>query len=136
MRKLIVLATAVLSVLALAAGANAATLGFTSHDQVQTPTAHGFAVEGGLVNAAEQFGEPVGATVGRWMAELQFDSPSSASVAGVFVVPGGHIIVGGTANMETGLSNLSARSLGTRRGSGTLSVGDDGTTTQFLFELN
>ena len=138
MRKLVVLAAAVLSVLALAAGANAATYSFTSPDEFEIPTPNGFLVGGSLVNAAPQFGLPAGATVGRYGAELHFLSPTSGNVTGVFVIPSSRIIVGGMVTMQNGLSSISARSLGTLRGSGTLSVIDDGIggPSQFVFQLN
>jgi hypothetical protein len=69
-RKFFVLAAAVLSVLALAAGANAATFSFTSPDETEITTPTGIAVSGSLVNSAPQFGLPAGATVGRWGAQL------------------------------------------------------------------
>lgn len=134
-RKLVALAAAAVSVLALAAGANAATYSFVSPDQVQIPTPNGFAVTGSLVNTVPQLGLPAGATVGRFGAELQFLSPSSGNVTGIFVIPNGRIIVGGTVNS---LTNIPARSLGTLRASGTLGVIDDDMEGpgKFVFELN
>ena len=139
-RKLVALAAAAaaaaVSVLALAAGANA------SHLQLRLPgrspdhyLPNGFTVSGSLVNTAPQFGSPAGATVGRFGAELHYLSPSSGSVTGIFVIPNGHIIVGGTINS---LANIPARSLGTLRDSGTLSVIDDGMggPSEFVFQLN
>jgi hypothetical protein len=138
-RKFIVFAAAVLSVLALAAGANAATYSFTSADETEIPTPNGFAVSGSLVNSVPQFGLPAGATVGRFAAELSFLSASSVSVTGVYLVPNGRIIIGGTFNPDLGLTQpFTARSLGTLRGSGTLSVIDDGIggPSTYVFQLN
>ena len=137
-RKLVALAAAAVCVLALAAGANAATYSFSSLDEVEIPTPNGFISAGSLVNTAPQFGLPAGATVGRYTAQLVFLSPSSGSATGVFVIPNGRIIAGGTFNPNTGQSqSLPARSLGTLRASGTLSLLEDSTGAGvFVFELN
>jgi hypothetical protein len=66
-----------------------------------------------------------------------FLGATSANLRGVFVIPKGHIIIGGRLNLETGFTQISARSLGSLRGTGTLSVIDDemGGPTQFAFQL-
>ena len=137
-KKLVALAAAAVCVLALAAGASAATYSFVSPDEVEIHTPTGLIAAGSLVNTAPQFGLPAGATVGRYAADLEFLSPSTGNVTGVFVIPNGRIIIGGTVNMDDDVTQVSARSLGTLRGSGTLSLIDDGVggPSQFVFQLN
>jgi hypothetical protein len=81
---------------------------------------------------------PAGATVGRYAAALRFLSPSSGNVTGGFCDPERADHRRRAGQCPSDLTSISARSLGTLRGSGTLRVIDDdmGGPTQYVFQLN